>query len=241
MVRSKLSLVEEVAERIRKQIEDDNLSSGDRLSTEIELLKKHQVSRSVLREAINRLETIGLIEVRQGYGMFVGSRDSLATCLQFARSAMAITPRDLAEFGELRAALECWGARRAAERATHGQVLELEKLVDQLDDDSRSYEESIQIDFNFHRKLLEIAGVVMISNVMVVLQEFVLEGMHRTTHEPRDHRVSLKLHRSIIDAIRKADPDAAEKAMREHMNVTLERLTTYPAKKKAPAKEKKQD
>jgi GntR family transcriptional repressor for pyruvate dehydrogenase complex len=229
-VRRNRSLVGEVTTRIRELIEDEKLSAGDRLPTEMEFLERHRVSRSVLREAINRLETIGLVEVRQGQGMFVGSRDSLANCLHFVRSAMTITPHDLTQFGELRGTLEVWAARRAAERATPDQIANLEALVSQLDQTDRSYDEAIALDFQFHRTLFEIAGNALISNVIVVLQEFVVEGMLQTTPEPRDHHVSQQLHRAIVQALRDGDPDAAERAMKTHMEVTCERLAAHAAR-----------
>ncbi len=221
------SLVQEVTSLIQSQIEQQQLRPGDRLPSESELLKTHEVSRSVLREAIKRLETLGLVEVRQGQGMFVGDRDTVASCLQFVRSAMAVTPRDLTEFGELREALECWAARRAAILATEEQVLELKQLVAQLDEQGRSYEDTIQLDFAFHRKLFEVAGNELMLSVISVLQEFYVEGMLQTTPEPRDHDISRRLHRAIFRAVRAGDADAAEGAMKKHMVVTCKRLAAH--------------
>jgi DNA-binding GntR family transcriptional regulator len=79
------SLVSEVTNLIRQLIEEQDLSTGDRLPSESEFLRKHQVRRSVLREAIRQLEAIGLIEVCQGQGMFVGGRDVLAICVHIVR------------------------------------------------------------------------------------------------------------------------------------------------------------
>ena len=61
-------------------------------------------------------------------------------------------------------------------------------------------------------------------SVMSVLQEFIVEGMLQTTPRHRDRSVSRRLHRAILDAVAKGDPDGAERAMREHMRVTRERL-----------------
>jgi len=55
-------------------------TAGDRLWTEAELTERLDVSRSVLREAINRLQMIGLVEIRRGLG--VGDPDGLAACVQ---------------------------------------------------------------------------------------------------------------------------------------------------------------
>ena len=183
-----------------------------------------EVSRPVLREAVSQLEAIGLIQVRRGLGMFVGDRDSLAGCLKMVRTALAVTPRDLTQLTELRSALEDHAARRAAEAPTREDLEALEELCDAMDRRGLPYEEAIGLDFAFHRKLTEIAGNELTLNVMSVLQEFIVEAMLQTTPRPRDRAVSRRLHQAILTAVRKKDPEGAEKAMREHMRVTRERL-----------------
>jgi GntR family transcriptional repressor for pyruvate dehydrogenase complex len=218
------SLVSEVVTLLREVIESQGLSPGDRLPTEAELVESLEVSRPVLREAISQLETLGLVQVRRGRGMFVGDRDSLAGCLKLVRTAMAVTPRDLTQFTDLRSALECHAARKAAELATDGDVAELEALCDEMDRRDPTYEKAIGIDFAFHRKLIEITGNELMLNVMTVLQQFVVEAMLQTTPRPRDRSVSRRLHRAILEGVRKGDGKAAERAMREHMEVTRRRL-----------------
>lgn len=218
------SLVAEVVTLLREVVEKQGLGPGDRLPTEAELVASLEVSRPVLREAISQLETLGLVRVKRGLGMFVGDRNSLAGCLKLVRTAMAVTPRDLTQFADLRSALEMHGSRRAAELATADDVADLEGLCDEMDRPDLPYERAIGIDFAFHRKLIEVAGNELTLNVITVLQEFIVEGMLQTTPRPRDRSVSRRLHRAILEAVRQGDPDAAEAAMREHMDVTRERL-----------------
>ena len=85
------SLVAEVVTLLQEVIEAKSLQPGDRLPTEAELVASLEVSRPVLREAISQLETLGLVQVKRGLGMFVGDRDSLAGCLKLVRTAMAVT------------------------------------------------------------------------------------------------------------------------------------------------------
>ena len=216
------SLVSEVVTLLREVIETQGLDPGDRLPTEAELVKSLEVSRPVLREAISQLESLGLVRVRRGLGMFVGDRDSLAGCLKLVRTAMAVTPRDLIQFADLRSALEQHAARRAAELATQADVAELEVLCDEMDRPDLPYEEAIGTDFAFHRKLIEITGNELMLNVMSVLQQFIVKA--KTTPRPRDRSVSRRLHRAILEAVRKGDAHAAERVMREHMEVTRARL-----------------
>jgi len=218
------SLVAEVVTLLREVVEKKGLEPGARLPTEAELVASLEVSRPVLREAISQLETLGLVRVKRGLGMFVGDRDSLAGCLKVVRTAMAITPRDLTQFADLRSALEIHGSRRAAELATADDVADLEGLCDEMDRPGLPYEQTIGIDFAFHRKLIEVTGNELTLNVIIVIQEFIVEGMLQTTPRPRDRSVSRRLHRAILEAVRQGDPDAAEAAMREHMDVTRERL-----------------
>jgi DNA-binding FadR family transcriptional regulator len=64
--------VDEVVEKLRALIEDRGLSPGERFPTEGQLVRELGVSRNTLREAIGRLEAVGVICVRHGLGMFVG-------------------------------------------------------------------------------------------------------------------------------------------------------------------------
>src|SRR5262245_39583204 len=153
---SQTSLVDRVVERIRDVISQGHFQAGDRLPTEFELSEKLQVSRSVLREAVGRLETLGVLEVRRGRGMFVADRGSLAGCVNLLRSAMTISPKDLRQFAELRRGIEIQAARIAAQRATPAQVSELESLCEAMDREGVEYLQSIQADCAFHRKVVEI-------------------------------------------------------------------------------------
>ena len=92
------SLVSTVVERLREFVEQEKLKSGDRLPTEAELLEQLGVSRTVLREAIGRLETIGLVAVRHGQGMFVGVWD-LASRSSSTQVQLDFSPTELRAFG----------------------------------------------------------------------------------------------------------------------------------------------
>src|SRR5262245_49397034 len=122
------SLVDTVVERIRAIIEDGRLQAGDRLPTEAELGKQLGVSRTVLREAIGRLEYLGLLTVQRGRGMFVGDQGSVSQCARLVRSALAVSSKELVKFTEFRNAIECYASRRAAESASDADIAELERL-----------------------------------------------------------------------------------------------------------------
>jgi DNA-binding FadR family transcriptional regulator len=213
-----------VVERIAHVIKEQNLSAGERLPGEHELVDQLKVSRPVLREALARLQSMGLVDIQRGRGTFVGNRTSLANCVRLLRSAVTISPQELRSYAELRTAIEVQAARQAAELATEKDVAELAALLKQLDDQNLPYAEALELDFRFHRKLIDIAGNPLMQNMIEVIYEFVLTQMARTTPSPRENKLGRRLHREIVSAIADHDADSAERAMREHMEVVLSRL-----------------
>lgn len=218
------STVEQVADQIREVIETHRLGPGDRLPGELELVSQLRVSRPVLREALARLQSVGLVDIRRGRGTFVGGRASLVNCTQFVRSAVAVSPRELLTYAELRTAIEVQSARQAALRATPNQIEELRSLLIELDDSSRPYAEYLELDFRFHRKIVAAAGNELMQNLMEIIYEFVLAQMAQTTPSPKENALGRTLHQQLVDAIADHNPDAAEAAMRVHMDAVLERL-----------------
>lgn len=216
--------VDLVVDRITRVIKEQKLAAGSRLPGELELVKKLQVSRPVLREALARLQSLGLVDIQRGRGAFVGDANSLANCVRLLQSAVTISPQELLSYAELRSAIEVQAVRQAAEKATVEDIDELTALLKQLDNQELPYADALEIDFRFHRKLIEIAGNILMQNLMEVIYEFVLTQMVRTTPTQCENRLGRKLHHAIVKAIREHDPDAAELAMRQHMQVVLEGL-----------------
>jgi GntR family transcriptional repressor for pyruvate dehydrogenase complex len=222
--RKRESLVDHVVGKLRQLIQNHSFAPGTRLPSELELVAELKVSRTVLREAVRQLGAVGLIEVRHGQGMFVGDGTVVSGGVELVRSSLALAPRDLTQFLDLRAALECYAVRRAAERAGPEATAELEAFCRQMDQPGLPYGQTIELDFAFHRKLFEVAGNPLMLGVLGVLQELIVAGMLQTTPNPRDRSVSQDLHYAIVDAVRNHDVAGAEAAMREHMRITGERL-----------------
>ena len=213
-----------VVERIAGVIKDQKLSAGERLPGEHELVEQLRVSRPVLREALARLQSMGLVDIQRGRGTFVGNRTSLTNCVRLLRSAVTISPQELRSYAELRYAIEVQAARQAAELATDDDVAELSALLKQLDDEELPYPDALELDFCFHRKLIDIAGNPLMQNMIEVIYGFVLTQMVRTTPSQRDNTLGRRLHKAILRAVSAHDPNAAADAMQQHMQAVLDRL-----------------
>lgn len=228
------SMVQEVTEKLRRFIVHGDLSSGDRLPSETQLLAQLRVSRPVLREAINRLAAIGLLSVRHGSGTFVARRDWLSSCMKMAGSAMTIEPRELLQFVEFRRVLESYAARKAAEVAKPEQVTALDQtLRETLDAADRGSQSAMEADFRFHCLLVEIGGNRLMRGLLELLQEFIMAGMMRTQQDAMADPESAVIHRSILQAIRNHSPNSAEEAVLAHMDLLAKRLETASGSEKS--------
>jgi GntR family transcriptional regulator, transcriptional repressor for pyruvate dehydrogenase complex len=214
------SLVDNVVDQVQHLIADGHLQSGDRLPREDELVTQLGVSRTVLREALSRLEATGLVTIQRGRGMFVSDPSGVASCARLIRNAMTLTGKDLAQFMEFRRVIECRAARRAAELAKPEDLAELERLVLEMNREDQDFIESVRLDFQFHLKIVEISGNHLMHSALGVIQEFIMTTMVKTTPNPRDHDASRRYHMQVVDAIRTGDPAVAEQAAADHMDLS---------------------
>ena len=219
----KSSLVATVANRVRELIESGKLASGDRIPSEPDLAAQLHVSRTVLREAISGLQSMGILEVRRGLGTFVGSCEGLSVSAKLLQSALTISPRDLRATLEFRRGIEQQAARRATEKATPEDLQELSKLCDDMDRYDSDSVESMRADFSFHQKIVDMTGNELMKSVMALLYESILTANLRMSLAEQSRKRGA-VHRLILEAIRSRNPDAAELAMREHMDQIERRL-----------------
>jgi GntR family transcriptional repressor for pyruvate dehydrogenase complex len=222
-------LVDQVMGLLSDYIRREGLSPGDRLPSEADLAERMQCSRNVLREAVGRMTSLGLVDVRRGSGMFVGTTDAVRSCALLLRSSLAISVNDLVEFTEFRRALEGYAARQATSKATDGELSELDAMAKAIDDPDITREESLKRDSAFHLRLMEIGGNRLMATILESLLDFMQASMDSTTATPRDIDTSRQLHAAIMDGLLKRDPIAAENAMEFNRQHTINSLNR-PAK-----------
>jgi GntR family transcriptional repressor for pyruvate dehydrogenase complex len=221
-VERELNLPVRVAKLISSEIIDGRLRPGDRVPTEQELSAMFGVSKNVVREAIARLRSEGVLRSRQGAGVFVAEAQ--------ARSAFRIEREDLQDFTqfqrlfELRGILEIEAAGLAAARRTKEELKAIDAAMQQLRDDANS----IDADLNFHRAVSRAAGNNYIATFISFISEHVREtiAMGRSTLDPEvNAKVQVKEHGAIHEAIAKGDPAQARSAMRKHLANAAKRLS----------------
>lgn len=226
--RGRPSLSAGVGDALRSQIDAGYYAPGDKLPTEPALIEKFGVSRTVVREAIAALRADGLVESRQGSGVFViGSRQSDSGLRLFTAETDKIS--DIIEELELRIAIEVEAAGLAAVRSSPAQEAEIQAMVEWYARLVETGKPTDEADFRFHmaiatatnnarfRTFLEHIGRRMIPRVKF---RSVMGGVDPL---PSRDQPILQEHRDIADAILARDPDKAREAMRRHLVTGIKR------------------
>jgi GntR family transcriptional regulator, transcriptional repressor for pyruvate dehydrogenase complex len=217
------ALAHRVYEQIAARIASGEFRANTKLPSENDLATMLGVSRPVLREALQKLRTEGTIVARQGAGNFV--RDTAGTVLSFSPVE---TIADIQRCYEFRLTIEPMAAREAARRRDPQNLRKMEDALDLLQDATRNKRHREDADFGFHLAVAEASNNHYFSSTMLALREHIYVGMHMhglslQGAAPKLQHV-LDEHRSIFEAIRSRDLQAAEQYMRQHVEGSRDRL-----------------
>lgn len=221
------TLALELVERFSDRIRAGALKPGDKLPTEAAIMEAFEVSRTVVREGISKLQAAGLVETRHGIGTFViGPGDGPSfkiTPEQFG------TLQDVIAVLELRIGLETEAAGLAAQRRTADNLAALRQALDAVIAAVEAGQDSVAADFQFH---LEIARATQNSHFTELMATLGAQIIPRARLEPAAdmdaerqaymRRVNAE-HESILDAIASQDAESARAAMRTHLSNSRER------------------
>ncbi len=220
-------LADRVAAMLTEEIESGRLTAGDRLPTEVELVKQLGVSRTVIREAVSRLRNAGLVEPRQGRGVFVLPRRTRPLDLEADSDAPA-TKAKVLQIVEVRRAMEAEAAHLAATRATPADIARIRAALTAIDTAVAAGGDGVEEDLAFHRSIAESTGNPVLVSTLRYLGE-VSRGGIRVTRANEARRGDFfeavrQEHQAILAAIESGDAKAARSAARHHMKHAAARL-----------------
>lgn len=221
-------LVNEVMESLAGSIRSGAIKPGEKLPTESEIVARFDVSRTVVREAISRLQANRLVETRHGVGTFAlppeDTKNFKIADVDFA------TVADVIALLELRISLETEAAGLAAQRRTEQNLQAMQAMLDAfviaIEEDS----DAVPSDFNFHMEVARATGNRHFADLMTYLGTMIIPRTRVNTPNsaPEGRLAYLRRvhseHESIFSAIRNQDTDAARAAMRTHLANSKDRL-----------------
>ena len=221
------SLAHDVVDALAGRIRDGSLTPGEKLPTEAAIMEEFGVSRTVVREAISRLQAGGLVETRHGVGTFVVGLGEGST--------FRITPdqlgtlQDVIAVLELRIAVETESAALAAVRRTPENIGALRQALDAFISALEEGRDAVGPDFQFHLEIARASQNPHFVDLMGTLGGMMIPRARLEPPGPLtpDRQAYLRRvnaeHESIVDAISRQDPEAARAAMRTHLANSRER------------------
>ena len=205
-------LHEQIIARFNEMADDGQLSPGDRLPPERELLSQLGVSRQVLREALTVMEAQGMLTTTPGGGrVFNGRAPGDVAAFVEALKASA-----LFEILDAREAIESKTAELAASNATEDDITDLRRRIASLEVGRYSFEWN----YEFHLAIAEVSGNQILHNLLQLLLQARREIQEHDYLTQEQLTQLFAEHTALIDAIATHDPLAARKAMENHFATT---------------------
>lgn len=239
-------MAREIQERMKQLIVDRRLPSGALLPTESELMDQLGVSRNSVREALKGLQAMGIVEIRHGFGTYVGamSMAPMIEGLTFRTVAAHYRGEDsLLQLLELREAIEAGLIARlvnsmagVSSTEADADLGELETLVARMREEADAGGVRAETDRAFHVALYRGLGNSLLSEVL----DAFWDAFHRVRTDlaaaPQDPRNTWSQHAEILSAVRAGDTLRAEAAVRDHFGDIRARLrSTRPTCSTRPA------
>ncbi len=215
---------DQVFEQLKDLIFKGHLKPGEKMMTERDLAQALGVSRPTVREAINKLVNLGVVEHRQGQGTFVKSPSDDSEKNPLA--AIISDPEfDLVELLEVRLGLECNAATLAAQRATEEDIRALRSCLEDMISEVEQGGLGSDADVCFHMAIAFATGNAVHIRIMRSLYDMMFYGIRQNLQhlytEPDNLEEIVRQHTAVFDAISNRAPDAAFEAMKHHIHYVL--------------------
>ena len=226
-LRKPRSLALELVDALGDRIRDGSLAAGDKLPTEAEIMGEFGVSRTVVREAISKLQASGLVQTRHGIGTFVVGLGDAAP-FRVSPEQLA-TLRDVIALLELRIGIETEAAGLAALRRTEQNLIYMRSAVQAFERAIEQGRDAVGPDFQFHLEIARATQNPHFADIMGSLGSSIiprarLDAPVEQSDERRQYLQSVnREHQSILDAIAAQDAESARAAMRTHLANSRER------------------
>lgn len=217
------TLVDKVEEKIIDYIKVNKLVVGDILPKEIDLAESMGVSRTVIREALLRLKTIGLIESKKHKGAVITNPDVLGSLRKVFHPSI-LANNTLKDMFEMRLALEVGMADFIVNKITDKDIAELEEMSKHIVSGDTADPWNLDDEQRFHGKLYEISQ----NTILLELQEMLIpifQYVHQSgVLEKPIVQGDFISHKDLVDVLKLRDAEAYRKAIRTHLNNHFERI-----------------
>jgi GntR family transcriptional repressor for pyruvate dehydrogenase complex len=220
----KVSVVQQVENRIRTYILNNNIKIGDKLPTERELCEELNVGRGTIREAIRILQTKGLVELQPGRGAFVARKE------EFDKFDLANWFREneikIMDCIEVRTAIEPLAVKLAIQKCSDKDIKRLRAIQNRSITAVREKDIAslAQCDEQFHTLIVECSENKFLIDINKKLNYSLTNFRSKTFNIPKNVDNFIPAHEAIIKAFEKHDPELGQKSLLNHLGYVTEDL-----------------
>lgn len=216
------TLVKQVTDQIEQMIESGQWKVGEKIPAEPELMNQFDVSRNTLREGIQSLVHMGLLETRQGIGTTVKSDSNLEVALE-----RKIQKSNLLETLEVRLGLEREAAQLAAERRSKDDLKHIEKCLNNCKIAARKDDpfEFTKMDIAFHKSIVRATH----NKMFIELYEHITDALQNSIDEIMQIKKPVEfeneIHFELYKAIETGDTQLALESVNQYLSNAKESLS----------------
>ncbi|SCI71764.1 Pyruvate dehydrogenase complex repressor [uncultured Clostridium sp.] len=222
-------IYQQVISQIQDMILSGKLKKGDKLMSERELSEKMGVSRTSIREALRVLETMGIIESRQGEGNFICNNIE-SSLIQPLSMMFILNNGSYEDILELRNMIELEAVKLAAIRGTEEEFEELKMISQNLINNDENCDKE-GIDKMIHYKIACMSKNFLIKSLYKIslnlLEDFIVNSRQKIVNYYNEEEILNNQHKKICDAIIAREPENAYKYMKEHLDlikITMDKI-----------------
>ncbi len=226
--RKSRSLGLDLVDKLTADVRLGRLVAGDKLPSEAEIMKHFGVSRTVVREALSKLQAAQLVETRHGIGTFVLPQNS-APSFQISPHQLS-TLHEVIALLEFRISIETEASALASQRRNAENLEEMQDAMDAFSNAIEAGRDAVQADFRFHQAIARATHNKHFQDLMHSLGTGAIPRGRLQSTLPADDKRLVYLrrvhqeHESIFNAIAAQDTEAARAAMRTHLSNSRDRL-----------------
>lgn len=223
---SKQSLADRLARQIRALLQQGDYQQGDRLPPIMEMARRFRVGHPTVREALKSLETMGLVSIRHGSGVYVNRTDEVLV-LASPHHSGAFTKKLLLDLLRTRKPLEIEAIAAAIEHATAAHLREMRRLLTTAEQNIGDDDILNNVNMEFHRQISLASGNTVMLQTLDVLRQLFTEEQRLilaiVASRERDHEE----HLAILDALERRDAALAVKRMRQHIEGVVQAVQQW--------------
>jgi len=214
--------VDKIIRQIRSLITSGQLNAGDRLPPERKLAERLGVSRTLVRDAIRKLEFYGILKTLPQSGTFVSGMG--ITALEgLITDVLRIENRDFASLVETRVLLEVEATKLAVQRRTADDIVDLQNALKAYEQKVLNNEQAVEEDLLFHLKIAEASkNSVLKSLMLIITPDIIYNFKELNICEDGRSTQALKEHQNILNHIINQDQEQAALAMKDHLREVVE-------------------